>query len=413
MSIPVYSSLTPHEGAYSNNIRDGGRSTTKTKPVKIDWEFAQRELRDAATSIKNGSWNNTDVEHTTNKMASETDGLVEQELHLDELVDGNASAKPEAPEHREEDVAQQPQLAEGANRVEREGKPKGDAPSPDGGPSAEAPETSGSSEMVGVDTSPSPGALAGEISPAMISPSEETSQPVSASTPGAPVSEPAPSPSPEAINKPEEYLAPQTPESASATPVLPEPTCKCDTPLAKATTAPAEEGASSNREIADTLPTAERGTSPAMAAVAAVAQTAEPPDTALKAGQPSSEKCGGREIPTKAGLPKIDPDERATPDRPACNADATTDDGRHIQATLVAPPSQPPPLPPSSPKAGGHTEAELTATTKAIQANKATLMELQRAREAWRGAEGELERSQEERDELRATLQAVGAIPSL
>ena len=40
--------------------------------------------------------------------------------------------------------------------------------------------------------------------------------------------------------------------------------------------------------------------------------------------------------------------------------------------------------------------------------NKAILIELQRAREAWRGAEGELERIQEEMDELRATLQAVG-----
>ncbi|CAN0361283.1 unnamed protein product, partial [Ectocarpus sp. 12 AP-2014] len=47
------------------------------------------------------------------------------------------------------------------------------------------------------------------------------------------------------------------------------------------------------------------------------------------------------------------------------------------------------------------------ASSRAAVINKATLIELKRAREAWRGAEGELERSQQERDELRAILQAV------
>ncbi|CAM9137560.1 unnamed protein product [Ectocarpus sp. 4 AP-2014] len=47
------------------------------------------------------------------------------------------------------------------------------------------------------------------------------------------------------------------------------------------------------------------------------------------------------------------------------------------------------------------------ANSRAAVINKATLIELKRAREAWRGAEGELERSQQERDELRAILQAV------
>lgn len=49
------------------------------------------------------------------------------------------------------------------------------------------------------------------------------------------------------------------------------------------------------------------------------------------------------------------------------------------------------------------------ASSRAAVINKATLIELKRAREAWRGAEGELERSQQERDELRAILQAVSA----
>ncbi|CAN0092862.1 unnamed protein product [Ectocarpus sp. 6 AP-2014] len=47
------------------------------------------------------------------------------------------------------------------------------------------------------------------------------------------------------------------------------------------------------------------------------------------------------------------------------------------------------------------------ASSRAAVINKATLIELKTAREAWRGAEGELERSQQERDELRAILQAV------
>lgn len=47
------------------------------------------------------------------------------------------------------------------------------------------------------------------------------------------------------------------------------------------------------------------------------------------------------------------------------------------------------------------------ASSRAAVINKATLIELKRAREAWRGAEGELERSQLERDELRAILHAV------
>lgn len=67
--------------------------------------------------------------------------------------------------------------------------------------------------------------------------------------------------------------------------------------------------------------------------------------------------------------------------------------------------------PPRSPVAKGTTMAACCdAAATAVYAHKvktALDIELQRAREAWRGAEGELERSQEERDELRAALQVV------
>eukprot|EP00903_Cladosiphon_okamuranus_P016262 g14998.t1 len=380
--------------------QDGGHFAVEIKPMKIDWEFAQRELRDAATSINNGNSNNTEVEPTPNKIAGETDGLVEKKLALDGHVAGNASAKSEVPEHREEDVAQQPQLSEEANRLGCE------EPLPGGGTSAEASNTSGTSEMMGVDTSPSPGALPGETFPARISPSEETSHPVPASAPGDPLGEPALSPLRE-VNKPADHVPPRTPLGASATPVALEPSYKCDPQSATATFAPVEDGTSPHEEITDTLPKSERVASPAMASAAPVVQTAEPPDKALQGAQPLSEKFGDGDVPTETELSNGDPDERAALDRLTCNADATIDDEFYSQATRVAPPPQPPPLPPPSPKAGGQTEAELSATTKAIQVNKATLVELQRARVAWRGAEAELERSQDERDELRATLQAV------
>lgn len=408
MAIPL---LPPHAGARSNtrnDVSDGGPSAVETKPVKIDWDFAQRELKDATARNNDNLANIGGADKTNDNIAG--GGLAEQERNLD--VDENASAKPEIPEQREEDVAQQPQLAAGASRVECEGEQKGDAPPLDGGPVEAAPELSGLSEMMGKDTSSSPGALSGEMTPAESARSAEMSQtgPAPAPTPGAAAVE-EPAPSAESTNEHEERSTPQTQsdvsapspspgmEPPSAAPVPPEPSPKCDPPLATAAVVPTEEDSSS------------------MTAGAPVAQAAELQKNEQEVSQPS-EKCDVGEPPTDAELPNANSDdERGKVNRPASSADATQDDGRRVQDTPAAPapppPPLPPPLPPPSPKAGVQNMAELIASSKAVHVNKATLMELQRAREAWRGAEGELERSQEERDELRATLQAVGTMTSV
>lgn len=415
LSLPWRLLFTRHAGAcrnVGNNVGDGGLSAVETKPVKIDWDFAQSELRDA-TARNN---NDTNANSTTGDEV-EGGGFIEHGCVLD--VDENVSSKPDALEQQKEDVAQQPQPAEEANGVNCEGEQEGGAPSSDGGPLAAAPEIAGSSETMGVDAPPSPGVPPAEIFPARSARSEEISQTVPASPSGAAVEEPAPST--ETISKHEECLKPQPQDDASAPspssgvvlPILAEPGSKCDPPLTTATAVPTEEDASLVRkEVADTPPAADCDASSAAPAGASVAQTAEPQQTIQDVHQPS-EKCGAEEPQTEAEPANADHDERGKLDRSSSHADATQADGRHSQDTRVVPPPSPlpPPLPPPSPKAGGKNETELTASSKAVHVNKATLMELQRAREAWREAEGELERSQEERDELRATLQAVGTIP--
>ncbi|CAM9171464.1 unnamed protein product, partial [Scytosiphon promiscuus] len=81
----------------------------------------------------------------------------------------------------------------------------------------------------------------------------------------------------------------------------------------------------------------------------------------------------------------------------------------HEDGTLGSAPQEL--TPPRSPTPASTTPTACgSAAATAVYAHKvkaALDIELQRAREAWRGAEGELERSQDERDELRAALEVV------
>lgn len=422
----------PREEACGNGIKNsinaGGPSAVETKPLKIDWDFAQKELRDATTKIENDAFNNAGVETTADTTAD--DGPVEQDSGLD--VNERASAKPEAPEQW-----QQPQLPEAGSNVACEGELKRHEPTstvseepnfPSERSLAAAPETSGSSEILSAGMAPSPETLPGETPSARLTRSEEMPQMAPAPLPGAPVAAPVPAAPTEALNSCNEDLAPQkqdivsapSPASdreprASTSVPLPPPSPECDPPLATVTPAPAEETDSSHgREIVDTPLASDGDASPEMVDAAKTLNAAA--QSIMQKTTQSSEKGGGRAAPTEAELPNdVDRDQRGALEQPPSQADPARDDGRHAQAAHVAPPPPPPPSPPPPlpPKVGAQNETELTSSSKAIHVNKATLVELQRAREAWRGAEGELERSQEERDELRATLQAVGTKPSL
>lgn len=378
--------------------------------MKADWDFAQRELREnTSTKTNNNSFHTTGVDNSnSNNMAG--DDLVEQERELD--ANENAPAKSEVPGKRKEDSTKQPHLSEGADRLvfESEGEQKGDSPSspasggkpsPSRGPLAAALEISRSSEMMGVDLPPCPGGLPVEMSAARLTRSEEMSQTAPASAPGAP--EAVASPSTQTQNNNEDCLAPQTQCDVSG----PSPSSGLEPP-SSTSVLPVPRPSSHGEEIVQTLPASDRDASAAMAAVAVVAQNKTAQNTKQKSTQSCQEDSSA--APTEAEFPDTDSGKNRQLDPPPSNTDAEQEDGRHSQATYVAPPSPPSPLPPPSLKARRQNEAELTASNKAIHVNKATLMELQRAREAWRGAEGELERSQEERDELRATLQAVGTI---
>lgn len=383
----------------------GGQSIAAAAASRacVDWDFAQKELRNN-TGVATSSTNSASIK-TENARA---------------LPCSSPTAPPTA-----EDLQT---AARTCLRVDDEG----DRPSSG---NTRKPEDSGGDENAVSDGHP-PAASDEDLQGGEVLATETAANVVPTSTSSGCCASPLPSPtSPIAVSQREPSAAAETPSPAEPRPCAKDPPSPGGLPatsllvvVVEAATSAAEgegrkqveEGALSPRGgVVKKLPSAAvDGVPPCAGSPSSPGFFRVAPAAATEPSTPEAPRSLQRDIGGDRDQATV-AQQRPSTTAEEMESKDTVDPASPIRVEAqkeggVGSPPQDETPPSSSTETNKTPIADSSAAATAVYAHKvkaALDVELKRAREAWRGAEGELERSQEERDELRAALQLVSGRP--